>query len=118
MSGDLGAAAAADPAIVDAVAAALIGIRGTKSQAKVSMRAELSRVEITGPADQVAFVESAADDLRKAGKITGQLSFRADADAEAITVEAELAETAGADRGPPSVVAVVLRLLEILVPGV
>ncbi len=92
VSGDLGSAAAADPAIVDAVAAALIGIRGTKSQAKVSMRAELSRVEISGPADQVAGVESAADDLRNAGKITGELVFRADADADGITVEAELAE--------------------------
>ncbi len=76
VSGDLGAAAAADPAIVDAVAAALIGIRGTKSQAKVSMRAELARVEISGPADQVAGVESAADDLRKAGKITGELTLQ------------------------------------------
>ena len=47
---DLGAAAAADPTMVDAVAAALIGIRGAKSQAKVSMKAELSRVEIAGPA--------------------------------------------------------------------
>ncbi|MFL6136096.1 MAG: valine--tRNA ligase [Nocardioidaceae bacterium] len=93
VSGDLGSAAAADPAIVDAIAAALIGIRGTKSHAKVSMRAELSRVEITGPTDQVAAVASAAEDLRKAGKITGELVFTTDPDAEAITVEAELAET-------------------------
>ena len=46
---DLGSAAAAQPLVLDAVAAALTGIRGAKSQAKVTMRAPLSRVVITGP---------------------------------------------------------------------
>jgi valyl-tRNA synthetase len=93
VSGDLGAAAAAEPATLEAVAAVLIGIRGTKSQAKVSMRAELARVEISGPADQIAAAESAREDLRKAGKVTGELVFRVDPDAEDISVEAELADT-------------------------
>ena len=87
---DLGAAAAASPALLDAVAAALIGIRGAKSQAKVSMKATLARVEITGPEDQVALVEQAADDLRASGKITGDLLFSAVPGAQEIGVEAEL----------------------------
>ena len=89
---DLGSAAAADPAMVDAVAAALIGIRGAKSQAKVSMRAELSRVEITGPETLVRAAEQAADDLRKTGRITGDLVFTVVDDAQEIAVDAQLAE--------------------------
>ena len=80
--------------MVDAVAAALIGIRGAKSQAKVSMKAELSRVEISGPSVLVAGVESAADDLRRAGKITGDLVFTVDESTQEISVVAELAEVA------------------------
>ncbi|MFC4786888.1 valine--tRNA ligase [Nocardioides sp. MAHUQ-72] len=89
---DLGSAAAADPALVDAVAAVLIGIRGAKSQAKVSMRAELSRVEVTGPEALVRAAEQAADDLRKTGRITGDLVFTVAPDAEQISVDAQLAE--------------------------
>jgi valyl-tRNA synthetase len=90
---ELGAAAAADPAMVDAVAEALIGIRGAKSKAKVSMRAELSRVEISGPEDRVRQAEAAADDLRRSGKISGDLVFTVAGDAgPELTVRAELAE--------------------------
>ena len=42
------------------------------------MRAELSRVEITGPEELIRAAELAADDLRAAGKITGDLVFTAD----------------------------------------
>jgi len=89
---DLGSAAASDPAMVDAVAAALIGIRGAKSAAKVSMRAELSRVEITGPEAMVRVAEQAASDLRATGKVTGALEFTVDESASEISVSAELAE--------------------------
>jgi valyl-tRNA synthetase len=89
---DLGAAAAADPSTVDAVAAALIGIRGAKSQAKVSMRAELARVEIAGPEALVRAAELAADDLRKTGTIVGDLVFTVDDAATELRVDAELAE--------------------------
>ncbi len=86
---ELGAAAATDPTAVDAVGAALIGIRGAKSQAKVSMRAELSRVEIAGPETLVRAAELASNDLRAAGKIVGDLVFTAN-DAVEIAVTAEL----------------------------
>ena len=88
---DLGAAAAADPATLDAVAAALIGIRGAKSQAKVSMRHELTKVRITGPEALVRAAELAADDLRKTGRITGKLKFTVDESATELSVDAELA---------------------------
>jgi valyl-tRNA synthetase len=94
---DLGSAAAADPAMVDAVAAALVGIRGAKSAAKVSMRAELSRVEITGPETLVRAAELAARDLRATGKVTGKLKFRVDESASELSVEATLAEVPPGD---------------------
>ncbi len=90
---DLGAAAAADPATIDAVAAALAGIRGAKSQAKVSMRAELSRAEVRGPEALVRAAEVAADDLRKTGRVVGELVFTPDATASELRVDAELAPT-------------------------
>ncbi|NYG56513.1 valine--tRNA ligase [Nocardioides perillae] len=90
-SADLGSAAAADPALLDAVAAAVAGIRGAKSQAKVSMRTEVLRAVVTGPAALVTAAEAAADDLRKAGKVSGELVFEAREDAQEIGVEVELA---------------------------
>jgi len=90
---DLGSAASVDDATLDAVAAALTGIRGAKSSAKVSMRAELARVTITGPAAAVAAIEGARGDLRNAGKITGDLVLVAAGDGSPIEVDVELAAT-------------------------
>ena len=92
VSADLGSAAASAPSLIDAVAAALIGIRGAKSQAKASMKAPLARVEISGPEEQIAQVEQAADDLRSSGKVTGELVFTAVAGADSISVDADLAD--------------------------
>ncbi|WP_395657557.1 valine--tRNA ligase [Nocardioides sp.] len=92
---ELGSAAASDASTLDAVAAALIGIRGAKSSAKVSMRAELSRVEIRGPEALVRAAEQSADDLRRTGRVTGDLVFTVDDTATEITVDAELAPTDG-----------------------
>ena len=91
---ELGSAAASDATGVAAVATALAGIRGAKSQAKVSMRAEVARVEVTGPSELLAAVAAAADDLRAAGKVTGELVLTEDEQADTLTVEAELAPSA------------------------
>ena len=81
-----------DPGVLDAVAQALIGIRGAKSQAKVSMRAELSRVEITGPTSLLDGARAAEADLRAAGRIVGDLVLTP-GDAPELAVTAELAPT-------------------------
>jgi len=87
---ELGSAAAADPSGLDAVAAALSGIRGVKSTAKVKMRTPLSRAEITGPEELVRAAELAAGDLRRSGSITGDLVFTVDGDATELSVTAEI----------------------------
>jgi len=88
---NLRSAEAADPALLDAVAAALGAIRGAKSQAKVGMRTEVARAEVTGPAALVEAARAAEDDLRKAGKVTGELAFIALDGADGIAVDVELA---------------------------
>jgi valyl-tRNA synthetase len=82
------------PEVLDAVASALAGLRGVKSTAKVSMRTELSSATVTGPADAVALARQGADDLRAAGKVTGDLTF-AEGDGSDLRVTAEIAEIPG-----------------------
>ncbi len=83
--------APAEETVLDAVSAALMGIRGAKSQAKVSMRAPLARVEISGPQALVEAAAAAADDLRRAGHVQGDLVFTP-TDAPELTVATELAD--------------------------
>ena len=88
---ELGPAGSEDPAMLTAVAGALGGIRGAKSQAKVKMRTELSSVTVTGPVAALELAEKAVDDLRAAGNITGDLIFAPrDGGGTEITVDAEL----------------------------
>ncbi|MGZ4536848.1 MAG: class I tRNA ligase family protein, partial [Nocardioidaceae bacterium] len=89
---NLGSAASADPAMLGAVAEVLAGIRGAKSQAKVSMRTELARATVSGPAAALALAERAAGDLRAAGRVVGELTFASvDDESAPITVDAEIA---------------------------
>jgi valyl-tRNA synthetase len=64
---------AGDEALLDVVAAALMGIRGAKSQAKASMKTEVSRATVHGPEGSLALLALAEADLRAVGRITGDL---------------------------------------------
>ena len=86
-----------DPEMLSAVAGVLAGIRGSKSAAKVKMRTPLSSVRVAGPGEVLARAEQAADDLRAAGVVTGDLVFAAtDAGSDA-------GSDSGSDTGSTSV---------------
>jgi valyl-tRNA synthetase len=76
-----------DTAILDAVSATLIAIRGAKSQAKVSMKAQVAKVEFTGPAATLAALRQAEPDLRAVGHVVGETTYTEAATPLAITVE-------------------------------
>ena len=58
-----------DPAVL-AVAAAVLGeVRGAKSQAKRSMRTDVTSVTVTDSPERLALLELALDDVRSAGRI-------------------------------------------------
>ena len=66
-------AADGEPALLDDVAAALVEIRGAKSQAKVSMRTEISRRKRLRAGDRTATgCSSVESDLRAVGRMTGR----------------------------------------------
>ena len=87
---DLGASAATDGSMIGHVGSALGGVRGAKSQAKVSMRTQVARVEFTGQDEVLAGIEQAQDDLRRAGKIIGEIVFTRDPEATELQTTAEL----------------------------
>jgi valyl-tRNA synthetase len=58
-----------DPAVVSAAAEALAGVRKAKSDAKVSMRADVETATVIAPDAQGALVEAARSDLIDAGRI-------------------------------------------------
>ena len=82
---------AGDPALTADVAAALIAIRGAKSQAKVSMKVEVSRAAFTGPAAVLERLQSVEADLRAVGRITSDVEWTPAADATEVTAEITLA---------------------------
>ncbi|MDR0959424.1 MAG: valine--tRNA ligase [Propionibacteriaceae bacterium] len=67
-----------DPAVLDDIAAALVAIRGAKSQAKASMKTEVSAATFHGPEDALTRLRAVKDDLRAVGRITGNIAWQAD----------------------------------------
>jgi valyl-tRNA synthetase len=67
--------AGGEVALLEDVAAALVGIRGAKSTAKVSMKAEVESAEFAAPADVLDRLRTSESDLRSVGRITGSLRF-------------------------------------------
>ena len=66
-------AAGADPALLASAGAALAALRKVKSEAKVSMRTEISHAELVIPADRAAALATVVGDLRAAGRVVGDL---------------------------------------------
>ena len=64
-----------DPAVLSDVSAALIQIRGAKSQASVSMKTEISLAKFYGTAAALAHLRAVESDLRAVGRITGEVSW-------------------------------------------
>ena len=58
-----------DPGTVDAVAIVLSGVRKAKSEAKVSMKADVSSAVVAGPTEALDRIRTAEGDLAAAGRI-------------------------------------------------
>ena len=64
-----------DPALLSDVSAALIQIRGAKSQASVSMKTEISLAKFYGTAEALEHLQAVESDLRAVGRITGEVMW-------------------------------------------
>jgi valyl-tRNA synthetase len=77
---EFGAAADGDAGVLAATSVALSGLRKAKSEAKLSMRADLAAAVVTGAADAVDGVRAAAADLRATGRVQADIDFAVDGD--------------------------------------
>ncbi len=87
---ELGAAAASSPDLLGSVAAALAGLRGAKSSAKVSQRTPVESATVTGSPGAVEAIGEVESDLRAVAGITGELRLVAGAEGDPVAVEAVL----------------------------
>ena len=76
-----------DATLLEDVAQALIAIRGAKSTAKVSMRAEVAKAVFHGPAAALERLKAIEPDLRAVGRIVGDVEWAEGGDHIAADVE-------------------------------
>jgi valyl-tRNA synthetase len=74
-----------------AVGEVLSLVRKAKSEAKVSMRADVSRVVVTANAEVLARVQGGVEDLRAAGRIAELELVASEGPGDAVAVDVELA---------------------------
>ena len=77
----------ADTKLMDDVASALIAVRGAKSNAKVSMRTEVTKAAFSGPAEVLERLRTIEGDLRAVGRIVGEVTWTDGGDELAVDVE-------------------------------
>jgi valyl-tRNA synthetase len=88
-------AADGDPGLLTAVAGALAGLRGAKSQAKVSQRTSVLRAVVRGPAAELDRVRAGEADLRAAGRVVDLLLAEGGEQVEVAEAELEAPLEAG-----------------------
>ena len=81
---------AGDAKVLEIASTVLSRVRGAKSDAKVSMRAEVAQLTVEGSADLVDLARAAAPDLLAAGQATDVTWIVRDTD-PGLTVEVALA---------------------------
>ncbi len=81
-----------DPRLLADLATALIALRGAKSNAKVSMKTEVTRAEFVGQADVLVRLKAFEADLGAVGRITGEVVWTVAE--QPLSVAVELAEQA------------------------
>jgi len=79
-----------DPAVLTTAAAALAGIRGAKSVAKVGMKTEVTALEVRAKQSELDLLERAINDVKAAGRVTGSVELVADETLDSIKVNAKL----------------------------
>jgi valyl-tRNA synthetase len=76
----------ADPAVLHVAADALGGVRKAKSDAKRSMRSEVTRLEVADRAERLAALRLAQDDVMDAGRVAELVESEADAFSVAVAL--------------------------------